>query len=53
MLFDAALLKPGENQITITVPAGDLDSGLVYDYLRLELNEFYKLDGTPITPPKS
>ncbi|HTB63318.1 MAG TPA: polysaccharide lyase family protein, partial [Opitutales bacterium] len=51
--FDASLLKPGENQITITVPAGDLDSGLVYDYLRLELNEYYKLDGTPLTPPKS
>jgi rhamnogalacturonan endolyase len=51
--FDASLLKPGENKITITVPAGDLDSGLVYDYLRLELNEYYKLDGTPLTPPKS
>ena len=37
--FDAALLKPGENEMTLTVPAGDLTSGVVYDYLRLELNE--------------
>jgi rhamnogalacturonan endolyase len=35
--FDAALLKPGENEIQLTVPAGELDSGVVYDYLRLEL----------------
>ncbi len=48
--FDASLLKSGENQIAITVPAGDLDSGLVYDYLRLELNEAYNVDGTPVTP---
>jgi rhamnogalacturonan endolyase len=38
-MFDAALLKAGENEITLTVPAGDLTSGVVYDYLRLELNE--------------
>ena len=40
--FDAALLKPGENEMKLTVPAGDLTSGVVYDYLRLELNEDYK-----------
>jgi rhamnogalacturonan endolyase len=51
--FDASLLKVGENDLTITVPAGDLDSGLVYDYLRLELNTAYKVDGTPITPAPS
>ncbi len=51
--FDAALLKPGENEMTLTVPAGDLQSGVVYDYLRLELNQYYKVDGTPLTPPKS
>jgi rhamnogalacturonan endolyase len=34
--FDAALLKPGENQMQLTVPAGDLTTGVVYDYLRLE-----------------
>jgi rhamnogalacturonan endolyase len=51
--FDASLLKPGENELQITVPAGEVTSGLVYDYLRLELNEYYKPDGTPLTPPKS
>jgi len=35
--FDAALLKPGENELQLTVPAGDLTTGVVYDYLRLEL----------------
>ncbi len=35
--FDAALLKVGENTIRFTVPGGDLQSGVVWDYLRLEL----------------
>jgi len=35
--FDGSLLQPGENQIQLTVPAGELTSGVVYDYLRLEL----------------
>jgi rhamnogalacturonan endolyase len=39
MKFDAALLKAGENTMTFTVPAGDLQSGVVWDYLRLELDE--------------
>jgi rhamnogalacturonan endolyase len=37
--FDASLLRQGENAMTLTVPAGELTSGVVYDYLRLELNE--------------
>jgi rhamnogalacturonan endolyase len=37
--FDAALLKEGENAMTLTVPAGDLTTGVVWDYLRLELND--------------
>jgi rhamnogalacturonan endolyase len=37
--FDASLLQQGENKMTLTVPAGDLDSGVVWDYLRLELQE--------------
>jgi rhamnogalacturonan endolyase len=37
--FDASLLKPGENQLQLTVPAGELTSGVCYDYLRLELKE--------------
>jgi rhamnogalacturonan endolyase len=44
--FDAALLKPGENQMQLTVPAGDVTSGVVYDYLRLELDENRKFAGT-------
>jgi rhamnogalacturonan endolyase len=37
--FDATLLKEGENEMTLTVPAGELTSGVCYDYLRLELDE--------------
>jgi rhamnogalacturonan endolyase len=37
--FDAALMKQGENEMQLTVPAGDITTGVVYDYLRLELNE--------------
>jgi rhamnogalacturonan endolyase len=46
--FDAALLKPGENEMQLTVPAGDLTSGVVYDYLRLELDENHNSDATPV-----
>ncbi len=37
--FDASLLTAGENEIELTVPAGELTTGVVYDYLRLELND--------------
>jgi len=37
--FDGSLLQAGDNEMQLTVPAGDLTSGVVYDYLRLELNE--------------
>jgi rhamnogalacturonan endolyase len=37
--FDAALLKKGGNEMMLTVPAGDVTTGVVYDYLRLELKE--------------
>jgi len=47
--FDAALLKPGENQMQLTVPAGDLTTGVVYDYLRLEIDENQKAPSTPPT----
>jgi rhamnogalacturonan endolyase len=50
--FDASLLKQGENTMTLTVPAGDLDTGVVYDYLRLELNEDY-VQGTPSPLPEN
>jgi rhamnogalacturonan endolyase len=37
--FHAALLKQGENEMQLTVPAGEVTTGVVYDYLRLELKE--------------
>jgi rhamnogalacturonan endolyase len=37
--FDAALLKAGANEMQLTVHAGELTTGVVYDYLRLELAE--------------
>ena len=33
----AAKLKAGENTLTLTVPAGPVNNGVIYDYLRLEL----------------
>jgi rhamnogalacturonan endolyase len=37
--FDASLMKQGSNVLTLTVPAGGANSGIIYDYLRLELDE--------------
>jgi rhamnogalacturonan endolyase len=37
--FDAALMKQGRNVLTLTIPAGPVNNGVVYDYLRLELDE--------------
>ena len=37
--FDASLMKPGENVLKLTIPEGGLTSGIMYDYLRLELDE--------------
>jgi rhamnogalacturonan endolyase len=37
--FDAALLKSGANVLKLTVPAGPINNGVIYDYLRLELDE--------------
>jgi rhamnogalacturonan endolyase len=36
--FDASTMKQGENEMTLTVPAGELTSGVTYDYLRLEVD---------------
>jgi rhamnogalacturonan endolyase len=47
LAFDAALLKQGENAIQLTVPAGPVTTGVVYDYLRLELDEASKAGGIP------
>ena len=47
--FDASLLKPGENTLTLRVPSGNVMSGVIYDYLRLELDETGK--GVPAGKP--
>jgi rhamnogalacturonan endolyase len=45
--FDASLMKSGENEMTFTVPAGDVTTGVVWDYVRLELNDGSKAYPTP------
>ena len=35
--FDAGMLHPGANTLTLTVPEGGLTSGVAYDVVRLEL----------------
>lgn len=35
--FDAALLKPGQNSIVLTIPAGAVGNGICYDVVRLEV----------------
>jgi rhamnogalacturonan endolyase len=37
--FDAAMMKQGGNVMTLTVPAGPVNNGVLYDYLRLELDD--------------
>jgi len=39
LAFDAALMKPEENVLTLIVPAGPINNGIIYDYVRLELDE--------------
>jgi rhamnogalacturonan endolyase len=50
--FDASLLKPGANEMTFTVPAGDVTTGVVWDYVRLELNDGSKAYPTPPDTPR-
>jgi rhamnogalacturonan endolyase len=42
LVFDASLMKAGRNVMKLTIPAGGLMSGILYDYLRLELDETAK-----------
>ncbi|HZN32318.1 MAG TPA: polysaccharide lyase family protein [Pirellulaceae bacterium] len=39
LAFSADLLKQGGNTLQLIVPAGPLNNGVIYDYLRLELAE--------------
>jgi rhamnogalacturonan endolyase len=36
--FDASLMRAGANILKLTIPGGGLTSGVMYDYVRLELN---------------
>ena len=38
-VFDASLMQAGTNTLTLTIPAGPVNNGLMYDYLSLELAE--------------
>ena len=37
--FDASMLNAGSNTMTLTVPAGNITAGVIYDYVRLEIDE--------------
>jgi rhamnogalacturonan endolyase len=37
--FDATLMNQGANELTLTIPAGAVNNGVLYDYVRLELAE--------------
>jgi polysaccharide lyase family 4-like protein len=37
--FDARMMKQGTNTITLTMPAGPLNNGIIYDCVRLELDD--------------
>jgi rhamnogalacturonan endolyase len=39
VIFDASLMKQGANTLKLTVPQAGVLSGILYDYLRLELDE--------------
>ncbi len=48
LTFDASLMKSGENSLQLILPGGSVTNGLIYDYLRLELNEQVTADGKPL-----
>lgn len=37
--FDGALLQKGTNQLVLMVPAGPVNNGIMYDYIRLEISD--------------
>lgn len=39
IVFDGALLQAGNNQLVLTVPAGPVNNGIMYDYIRLEMRK--------------
>jgi rhamnogalacturonan endolyase len=43
--FDASLLKGGTNILKIILPSGRITDGILYDYVRLELDESGRVAG--------
>jgi len=39
LAFDAALMKKGPNVLKLIVPTGPVNNGVIYDYVRLELDD--------------
>jgi rhamnogalacturonan endolyase len=39
LTFDASLMTTGRNSLALKIPEGGLTSGVIYDYIRLELND--------------
>jgi len=39
LTFNASLMHPGTNTLELTIPPGGLMNGIMYDYLRLEVDE--------------
>jgi rhamnogalacturonan endolyase len=48
LAFDAALMKRGTNVLKLIVPEGLINDGVIYDYVRLELDE----SAQPPAPPQ-
>jgi rhamnogalacturonan endolyase len=44
--FDASLMRAGTNVIKLTIPEGGLTSGIMYDYVRLEVDSSAALAST-------
>ena len=42
LAFEAGMLRSGTNLLKIIVPAGPINNGILYDYVRLELDENVK-----------
>jgi rhamnogalacturonan endolyase len=41
--FDASLMQQGQKSMKLTVPEGNVTAGVIYDYLRLELDDSAKM----------
>ncbi len=39
LAFDASLMKQGANTMKLTIPSASVNNGVVYDYVRLELDD--------------